>query len=747
MIALLGAGTISCGEKSSDSSTDSGSSTKKKPSVRGQYEVWRSLLAESGRAELRQQGLLIDLGSSDQSKYVRGGWETGWQNLRGRNGQTTFATVGAGDARLFFLQSDKSEKIVMRVRGKGSLQILKGKKSIGEIALKNKWSLVTVNSSLESGRHELRLRGQGADVDWVHISTAAKPRAWKKSGSVFERVVPLKLAGALRRALVTQKDAKYSFYLQPPKDGMLIFDIGSDGVGSDGKSAKTEFLVTAESAEGDVQEIFKASLERGAWEEHHVDLSPFAGKALRLSFETRNSGATAGWGEPVIALKNLERRTAPSSSPKNIVFVVLDTTRFEAFFPYSEYKRIKTPNLDAFRKRSAIFLNAYNNENWTKPSIASLWSGVYPETHTARLATSKLPKEVFLLPEHLKKNGLKTAAFIANAVVDKQFGFDRGWDEFNNWSRNSGGNGDELYAGAAKWLETNHKKPFFLYIQSVEPHTTYEVPAKYSSLYFKGGYSGPIGPSFGREEQVVVDNFKMKISDTDLDWIRALYWGEVTYQDVYLGKLLKKLEELGRLKDTMVVITNDHGEELREHGHMGHGWTLYDEMIRAPLSIYYPPIFGGSAKNGNQIEEIVEHVDVAPTIVDALGFSPLPDAEGQSLLPLVIDRPASPKPMYAVAWSRNKQRAVRVGPWKLVTHSDKGWLSLFDLKNDPNEKKNRLKDRQIAGRLCEIYLGEALASLNKSDRLRGLKKTKVIPKEAAEMDAETRKKMEALGYL
>jgi arylsulfatase A-like enzyme len=300
-------------------------------------------------------------------------------------------------------------------------------------------------------------------------------------------------------------------------------------------------------------------------------------------------------------------------------------------------------------------------------------------------------------------------------------------------------------------MEEHKDERFFLYVQSVDPHTTYDVPEPYWSKYYKGKYNGKLGSSFDREEQVVVDNGKLKISDDDLAWIWAVYNGEVTYQDHYLGGLLQKIEELGLAEDTLIVITNDHGEEIREHGGMGHGWPLFEEQIRAPLLMSFPPLF----KPGRNIKTIVEHADLAPTILDALGVPPMKSAEGLSFLPFIEDGVGKRQhPFYTVAWSRKGTRSVRVGDWKLIAGKTSGWMNLYNLGDDPKELKNLLKkgkdpegEALLPGRLCEVYLSETLATPDKAKRLDSAGQKQRYNSQEIPIDDKTRKELEALGYL
>ena len=107
---------------------------------------------------------------------------------------------------------------------------------------------------------------------------------------------------------------------------------------------------------------------------------------------------------------------------------------------------------------------------------------------------------------------------------------------------------------------------------------------------------------------------------------------------------LEKLKELGRLEDTIVVVTNDHGEEIYDHGSFGHGWTLFEEMIQAPLMIHYPPMF----PEASIVDDITEHVDLAPTVLEAMGLPPMKGTEGTSFLP-TLHGSLEQEPRYAVS--------------------------------------------------------------------------------------------------
>ncbi len=749
---------LGCGSKSeskgeaSDTTKKAGANTtsqpKKTPSARLENRVWRALLREALRAELDVSGTVINFGTSDQHKYTRGGWATGWGDAGVSEDGVQFTKTQGKESRLNFWLRDAPMELVVRARtlgGAGSpakLSASIGKNDIAKgLVVGNAWTVVRAPiGETFTGRQTLALRASApVEVDWLWMPTIDTTTEFTN----IPRGLSIKFANGSKRALAAPSTRALSFFLHVPKDGKFIVDIGSD--------QDATFVVSAQSAEG-TKELLRATPEKNAWSEQVVDLSAYAGQPIRLELRTEAKPGKTGWGEPEIVVAPRPEPPPAGKRAKNLVYVVMDTTRADAFAAVKPDTDVQTPEYDALAAKSTTFANAYNNENWTKPSVTTMWSSLYPGTHGAREATSHVDDSIRFLPQQLQDNGFTTGAFIANAVVSKTFGFDKGWTHFQNDSDHSkNGNGSKLYPHAAEWMEAHKDERFFLYVQSVDPHTTYDVPKEYWSRYYEGSYKGQIGTSFDREEQMVVDNGKMKVSASDISYIRALYKGEVTYQDHYLGELLKKIDELGLSDDTLVVITNDHGEELQEHGSMGHGWPLFEEQIRAPLLMSYAPLF----TPGANVKEVIEHVDLTPTILDALGVPPMPSAEGLSFLPVLEDGIGKRQhPFSAISWTRKGMRSIRVGDWKLIAGKSSGWMYLFNLGNDPGEMASLVKKGKtppeaalLPGRLCDIYLGEALATHDKAKRLEGAGHVQRYNSPEIPVDDKTRKELEALGYL
>ena len=148
-----------------------------------------------------------------------------------------------------------------------------------------------------------------------------------------------------------------------------------------------------------------------------------------------------------------------------------------------------------------------------------------------------------------------------------------------------------MFSDALAWLDRHQDRPFFLYLQTIDPHVTYSPPLEHLRPYHPEPYDGPLGPSLDGFEQAAISQGKKPASAADVRWMRALYDGEISYHDEQLGRFLEALSATELLDQTLFIVTNDHGEEIADHGRHGHGHTLYQELIRSPLTIRYPPVF------------------------------------------------------------------------------------------------------------------------------------------------------------
>ena len=758
--------------------------------------AWRPLLDEISRAELDVDGALLDLGTAEQHKYTRGGFGTGWGPSIVRDGVSAGTAAGPRLAVDVVPRRPVAE-LVVRARSELSGQRLSARvdrRQLGEQALDREWRVLRFpvpGSRLPTGRLQLefglqRARpaepaahadGAGpagesppgprpvAEFDWLWLAA----EAGASPPALDERISPIRMGGRPRRALMASSARTYAFHLTPPEDAYLIFDHGSQ-VGA-------TFTVSAR-VDGATEETLWSLVGDDQWREQVIDLGRFAGQATRLQLTTSGPAGLSGWAEPVIVRHTPARSRARDTSrpARNVIVIVIDTARADAFGPMAASQgstdepstdesstdepstgrrrrrpapdryvapAVDTRAYDQWAAKSTIFVNAYNNANWTKPSVASTLSGVYPSTHDTKRQKSMLPMELQLLPQYLQRKGFVTGGFVANGYISRKFGFLKGWQTFRNYIRQElRSEAEYVYRDALSWLRERREqdRPFFLYVQTIDPHVEYKVGSSYWRPHFEGKYFGLLGPTIDASEQRMLSKSERGTSQRDVAWLRALYYGEISYHDQHMGEFLDAVAGQGLLEDTLLIITNDHGEELGERGHYGHGHSLHQEMIRAPLLVHYPPVF----RPGARVPDIVEHVDVVPTILDVLGLPPMRHVEGQSLLPLVRGRPIA-RPTYAIAEFLDHRRALRVDhlSYRLDTG---GSYQLFDLRSDPGERESLDRGHAISRRLCEIHIGEGLAIPDKNQRGvdRATRRRLVSPQ--LDLDPAQRRRFEALGY-
>ena len=336
-------------------------------------------------------------------------------------------------------------------------------------------------------------------------------------------------------------------------------------------------------------------------------------------------------------MKSPEPPAAATPQPKfDHIFVwMVDTLRADKLHAYNTKTRVTTPNYDAFAADATRFEWAQVPGTWSLPSHASLLTGVYPTVHRATAHEAKLSKDVPFVAEELKKAGFKTAMFSSNGYVSGKWGFDRGWDVNRNFIRESLPNGSEyLWKTAKAWLTPIAAKKQFAYLATIEPHVAYTPRKEFLVKYWDKAYIGP--DQAGRCSGVqlgLIKAGKLKVNDNDKKYLEALHDGEISQSDAAFAAFIADLKKLGIYEKSAVVVVSDHGDQFYEHGSVGHGDTVYQELVHVPLMIRAPGVFPA----GKVVHADVEVMDLYATLIDLAGVKPTPAAEGTSLAPLAHD--------------------------------------------------------------------------------------------------------------
>ena len=367
-----------------------------------------------------------------------------------------------------------------------------------------------------------------------------------------------------------------------------------------------------------------------------------------------------------------------AAKPANIVLITLDTTRADRM-GFLNSKSGLTPNLDSLAHQSAIFARAYSHIPLTTPSHATILTGTFPQFNRVSDLGSPLGADLPYLPEILRQHGYRTAAFVGSQVLDPKGGapgFDRGFDTYDAPFRIRGP-GESRYASverrgpmvvdsALAWLRQRTQGPFFLWLHFYDPHDPYDPPPPFNSH--------GISP----------------------------YDSEIAYMDSAIGKLLAELRSQGLFDQSIIVVVADHGEAFGEHRERSHGVFLYDETLHVPLMLKRP-----ATSSHAHIDTRVGLVDIAPSLLQAVGIAPPASMQGESLLSLMsansgapakaarFNSPRNDRPEYAEtdypyrAFGWSSLRSWRAGKYLYV---DAPRPELYDQLLDPTAAHNLVKE-------------------------------------------------------
>lgn len=414
-----------------------------------------------------------------------------------------------------------------------------------------------------------------------------------------------------------------------------------------------------------------------------------------------------------IAIRHLSKAGQGSSliiprGEGSVLLITTDTTRADHLGPYGA-ENIQTPSLDRLAAEGIVVERAFATAPITLVAHSSIHSGLYPPQHGVRNnGIHHLSKEITTAAEIFSDNGYRTAAFISAAVLEKRYGLDQGFELYDD-DLSTGRErhprmvpdrpADATVASVSRWLEgIKDDERFFVWVHFYDPHAAYSPPPP-----FRDRYRG------------------------------RLYDGEIAFMDQQIGRLLNN-PNLASRKDLSVFVIGDHGESLGEHGEKTHAILDYDSTLHVP---WIMKLAGGPA--GVRYRPNVSQVDFLPTVLDLEALNVPTDLPGISLLRRMEDQGKSKEralysetylPYYTYGWAR--VRSLRRGWWKYISAPAP---ELYDLKRDPRELSNIVL--QESG-LAHDMRGELDAMVA---RLGGDRENKL------ELDAESRAKLQALGYL
>ncbi len=440
---------------------------------------------------------------------------------------------------------------------------------------------------------------------------------------------------------------------------------------------------------------------------------------------------------------------ADAAKRPNVLLILTDDQRSDCL-SIAGHPFLKTPHLDRLAKEGVHFRNTFCTTSLCSPSRASILSGLYAHTHGVSNNFTEYPLDLKSFPRELQAAGYQTAYIgkyhMGEDNDEPRPGFDyfvthKGQGKYFDTEFNLNGKKREVLPGyythvvtklASDWIKQERDQPFCLMLGHKAPHSFYFPEEKYEHAFddakieypdtaFKlagkpdwikqrlNTWHGIYGPLF---------DYRKKFPDDSPEAVKDFaamtrgYWGTILSVDDSVGQLVALLKERGELDNTVIIFMGDNGLLNGEHG-MVDKRTMHEPSIRVPLVVRYPGLT--PANTPKQIDQMVLTVDIAPTILDLCGAKPLANIHGRSFAKLVQSGDKDWRKSFHYEYNYEKQfpytpnvRGVRTAEWKYMHYPhgdgspDKHLAELYNLKADPEERKNLIADPKYAGKIKEL---------------------------------------------
>lgn len=424
-----------------------------------------------------------------------------------------------------------------------------------------------------------------------------------------------------------------------------------------------------------------------------------------------------------------ERKPAPplvgmlaeGAARPNVILIVIDTLRADRLGAYGGRAGL-SPNLDAFAAEGVTFDWAIAPSSWTMPSMASIFTGLYPTVHKAtrfqkptelkdpNFKLRGLPRALTTLAETFEAGGYQTAGVTANPFMLREYGYGQGFVYYDAEDVGNTADGRGVTASAMKWLSGREaNRPFFLYLHYMDTHGPYDAPAEYLEPLLAAVEANPKRTRLEEFEYDSLDyldtpppapieplrHARMRMYR---EYWEARYNAGVRQMDDYFGELIAQLRAAGVWDDAYVILTSDHGEALCEHGWWDHGYSVRTPEVRVPLVLRWPGVLPP-----RRIPHVTSLVHLMPTLIHQLRLPGVAGMQGTSIAALLDGSPPARPAEAFVEYIRvgGQQKGLYRGDWKLMYFTvGPTPHELFDMRSDPSELQNvAAANPKIAGEL------------------------------------------------
>ncbi len=413
-----------------------------------------------------------------------------------------------------------------------------------------------------------------------------------------------------------------------------------------------------------------------------------------------------------IAVRTIDR---PATGP-NIVVVCVDALRADALGCYG-YAEPTTPFIDEFAASGRLYENAFSHSSWTKTSVATLFSGQLDVVTRVSEVHHKLPAGIHTLAEKLRNAGYRTSGLVANPWLQPSFGFAQGFEHYDDSSVSSARLAVE---DAIAQFAAESQRPLFMYMHFMDVHNPYRAPAPYTDMFAKkpGRY-------------VYFNGAADTVTAETVAYTRARYDGELRYFDEKFKQLVEAIRDRDMMDNTVIILCADHGDEFKEHGGLGHGTTLYPELLRVPLIIWAPGI---DAVTPGRVVDEVSVMDVFATVLALANVDPGENPDSRNLL-------GTPAAQYTTV-----SGVVRVDTGeRLLSLTDQRYALIHSVDRNRGALYDRVADPEYHHDLADSL--PAVYTQMETDLLKWVAGWARSGHEAGAIDKKTMEKLKALGYL
>ncbi len=475
--------------------------------------------------------------------------------------------------------------------------------------------------------------------------------------------------------------------------------------------------------------------------------------------------------------------------PKHVLILSVESLRWD-HLGFAGYARPTSPNIDALVARGTCFRRAYAQAPWTRPSVASTFTSTYPSTHNAandvkfdapegkgedgsndasEYVMTGLADSFTTMAELFRAHGYRCFGWSCNGQISQELGFAQGFDEYDGTgelflqkmliekygskdripagvtfrdvtTRDFRGVVDELIVERLTGLfRQKDRAPTIAFVHFMSPHFPY-LPAE---EFRKPFTTVADGVRISEANHDKISKGEIRLTDADIAYNIDLYDATIREIDAHVGQILDLLNDSGHADETLVVLMADHGEEFYDHGAVGHGHSIYEELIRVPMVLAGPGIPAGKS-----VSVPVQNIDLLPTLAGLLWDEELPWAQGRDLRRLLGDNPPA---SMGLVFSEHGMLpgevcAVIDGPWKLIARQSKSGDrvigSLFNLSADPGETTNLFGGPEHMERVKGLW--DAVLAYVAGNLKKGAKHERAVPVRASKALMD---QLRALGYV